>query len=231
MPSATRPTHLSPYAEVALQALAGAGLGHKISLRGALGLQHYCEYRVTRDVDAWWEPTATAAERERVLAVVDEALRRFGSTRVRSWGEVSSLELMVEGKTVFSFQVAIRSAQIEPPTTLPWVDVALDSLPDMVASKMVALVERGAPRDFRDIHTLCQERLITARECWRLWKERQVRAGSDADPRRARLAVETHLSRIALHRPLAAIAEPQQRAAAAQLRNWFAQDFFDAQVA
>jgi hypothetical protein len=230
MPSPTRPTQLSLYAEVALQALADAGLGHKISLGGALGLQHYFEYRVTHDVDAWWEPTATAEERESVLRVVQGAMRRFGSTRLRRWGEVSSLDLIVEGKIVFSFQVAVRSAQIEPTTTLPWVDVALDSLPDLVASKMVALVERGAPRDFRDIHTLCQKERVTARECWRLWRVRQERADSHPDPHRARLAVETHLSRIAQHRPLAAIAEPEQRAAASNLRNWFAQEFLDALV-
>jgi predicted nucleotidyltransferase component of viral defense system len=137
---------------------------------------------------------------------------------------------MVEARVVFSFKVAIRSAQLEPTTTLQWVDVALDSLPDLVASKMVALVERGAPRDFRDIYTLCQEERVSARECWRLWRERQQRAGSDLDPYRARLAIETHLSRIAQHRPLDTIAEPEQRAAAASLRNWFAQEFFDALV-
>jgi hypothetical protein len=230
MPSPTRPTQLSLYAEVALKAVAAAGLGHKISLGGALGLQHYCEYRITRDVDAWWEPTATAEERARVLEVVEEALHRFGSTRLRRWGDVSSLDLTVSGRVVFSFQVAVRSARIEPTTMLPWVDVALDSLPDLVASKMVALVERGAPRDFRDIHTLSQEEQVTARECWRLWRERQELAGSDPDPHRARLAVETHLSRIAQHRPLAAIAEPEQRAAAANLRNWFLHEFLDALV-
>jgi hypothetical protein len=75
-----------------------------------------------------------------------------------------------------------------------------------------------------------QEKLMTAEECWRLWKERQERAGSDADPHRARLAVETHLSRIAQHRPLAGIAEPEERAKAANLRDWFAQEFLDALV-
>jgi hypothetical protein len=94
-----------------------------------------------------------------------------------------------------------------------------------VASKMVALVERGAPRDFRDIYSLCQEELVSASECWRLWRERQQRAGADLDPYRARLAIETHLSRIAQHRPLDTIAEPGQRAAATSLRNWFALEF------
>jgi hypothetical protein len=225
MLSPTRPSQLSPYAEAVLEALAGAALGHKISLGGALGLQHYCEYRVTNDIDAWWEPSATGEERELVLRLVERAMRPFGSTRLRRWGEVSSVEMMIEGKVVFSFQVAVRSAQLEPTTTLPWVDVALDSLPDLVASKMVALVERGAPRDFRDIYSLCQEGLVSARECWRLWRERQQRAGADLDPYRARLAIETHLSRIAQHRPLDTIAEAEQRAAAASLRNWFAQEF------
>jgi predicted nucleotidyltransferase component of viral defense system len=138
---------------------------------------------------------------------------------------------MVAGQVVFSFQVAIRSAQIEPVTTAPWVDISLDSLTDLVASKMVALVERGAPRDFRDIYTLCQRGQVTARECWRLWRERQQLAGSDPDPHRARLAIETHLSRIAQHRPLTDIAEPAQRAAAASLRCWFSQEFLDALMA
>jgi hypothetical protein len=69
---------------------------------------------------------------------------------------------------------------------------------------------------------------VTAKECWQLWKERQHRAGSDADPHRARLAVETHLARIAQHRPLASIDEPEQQAAAANLRSWFTQEFLDA---
>ncbi len=226
----TRPTQLSKYAEATLEALAAEGLGHKLSLGGALGLQHYLEYRFTHDVDAWWEPAATPEERNHVVQVVEAALHPYGSTRLRRWGEVTSLDLRVDGKTVFSFQVASRSAQIEPTTTVPWVNVALDSLPDLIASKMTALVERGAPRDFRDIYTLCAEELVTAEECWRLWRERQERAGSDASPYRARLAVETHLARIAQHRPLARIDEPEQHIAAANLRNWFTQEFLDALV-
>lgn len=229
-PSPTRPSQLSSFAEAVLQALAGAGLGHKISLGGAFGLQHYYEYRITSDIDAWWKPTATGEERDLVLQVVEQAMSRFGSTRLRRWGEVSSVELLVEGEVVFSFQVAVRSAQLEPTTTLPWVDVALDSLADLVASKMVALVERGAPRDFRDIYVLCQEKLVSGSDCWRLWKERQQRAGSDPDSSRARLAVETHLSRIAQHRPLDTISEPAQRAAAESLRSWFSREFFDGLV-
>jgi hypothetical protein len=224
----TRPAHLSELAERTLQALATAGLGHTISVGGALGLLHYLDYRLTHDVDAWWTPAASAEERERVLQVVSEALRESGELRVRRWGEVVSLELRVGGKTVFSFQVADRSAQLEPSGALPWAEVNLDTLPDLVASKMVALVERGAPRDFRDVHAVCRAGLVTPGECWHLWRLRQQRAGSDADAHRARVALQTHLSRIALHRPLDGIPEPDDRAEAAALRAWFTQEFLDA---
>ena len=135
---------------------------------------------------------------------------------------------IVGGKTVFSFQIAERSAQLEPTSTLTWADVSLDSLNDLVASKMVALVERGAPRDFRDIHALCRSGLKTAEDCWNLWRLRQQRAGSDTDAHRARLALATHLSRIAQHRPLDGITDPDQRMESESLRNWFSTEFPDA---
>ena len=123
-----------------------------------------------------------------------------------------------------------QGPQLEPTTVLPWADLALDSLADLVASKMVALVERGAPRDFRDIYTLCQAGLTSAPECWRLWRERQQRAGSDTDRHRARLAVETQLTRIALHRPLASIADPEERAESERVRAWVETELLDALV-
>ncbi|HEV7672147.1 MAG TPA: nucleotidyl transferase AbiEii/AbiGii toxin family protein [Thermoanaerobaculia bacterium] len=231
MPKITRPTSLSEYAEVTLRSVADAGLGQKLSLGGALGLQHYLEYRSTHDVDAWWHTSTSSLEREQVFEAVEEILRPFGPTRRRQWGDVTSLELLLEGKVVFSFQVAERSAQIEPTATLPWLDFAIDSLPDLIASKMVALVERGAPRDFLDIYTLCQREIVTPTECWRLWKERQERAESDASPDRARLAVESHLGRIVRHRPLESIADPDQRRSSETLRSFFGKEFLHALVA
>jgi hypothetical protein len=224
----TRPTHLSEHAEKVLRALASAGLGHAISLGGALGLLHYLDYRSTHDVDAWWAPSAPPEERERVITVVAETLQADGEVRIRRWGEVVSVELIVAGKTIFSFQVAERSAQLEPAAKLPWTEVDLDSLPDLVASKMVALVERGAPRDFRDIDALCHAGLLTAAECWRLWALRQQKAGSDADRHRARLAVSTHLARIEQHRPLEAITDPVQQAEAGRVRAWFTTELLHA---
>jgi len=225
-----RPAHMPDYARACLQALAEAGLGDRISVGGALGLLHYLDYRSTQDVDAWWVQSATTQEQEQVVAVIETALQSFGLVQRRAWGDVTSIELVSGSQTVFSFQIARRSAQLQPSVPAPWADVLLDSFPDLVASKMVALVERGAPRDFRDIHTLCQAGLTTPAHCWRLWQERQQLAGSDIDPARARLAVQTHLARLALHRPLDKITDPAEQAAAERVRAWFGKEFLNALV-
>jgi hypothetical protein len=223
-----RPTHLPDYAQACLQALADHGMGKKISLGGALGLLHYLDYRPTHDVDAWWDASATAEDQRQVIQLLETTLESFGQVKTRAWGDVVSVELLQEGRGVFSFQVARRSAQLQPSAPAPWTNVLLDSFPDLVASKMVALVERGAPRDFRDIHALCQAGMTTPHECWDLWRRRQRLTDSDTESTRARLAIETHLERIAQHRPLARIADSQQRAEAEGVRNWFAEEFLNA---
>lgn len=223
-----RPTHLPDYSEACLQALVVHDLADKISLGGALGLLHYLDYRPTHDVDAWWSMAATADDQKRVIEVIETALRAFGSIKTRSWGDVVSIELQREGKTVFSFEIARRSAQLEASAPAPWTPVLLDSFADLVASKLVALVERGAPRDFRDVYAICHAGLISPRECWQLWRRRQAAAGSDADTERAKLAVETHLARIIQHRREEQIADLQQRTEAEQVRAWFTGDFLDA---
>ncbi len=223
-----RPKHIPEYAEACLQALAASELGENLSLGGAFGLLHYLDYRSTHDVDAWWAPTATAEDRRRVINVLEAALEPFGQVKIRTWGDVVSVELMQAGKTVFSFQIAHRSAQLEPSSLAEWTDVLLDSFPDLLASKMVALVERGAPRDFRDIYALCQAGVTTPQHCWELWRRRQRLARSDTDSNRARLAIETHVTRIVQHRPLVQIEDPEKRMEAQQVRAWFAEEFLDA---
>jgi predicted nucleotidyltransferase component of viral defense system len=103
-----------------------------------------------------------------------KTLSAFGTVRIRSWGDVDSVELQQDGRTVFSFQVARRSAHLEEPISAGWIEVPLDSLADLVSSKMVALVERGAPRDFLDIYTLCQAGLLSVADCWALWRRQQT---------------------------------------------------------
>ena len=225
-----QPSHLSPYARACLDALVKANLADRISLGGGLGLFHYLDYRPTHDVDAWWSESLTEAQKQAVVQALETSLSNFGRVRVRAWGDVVSVELSQDGKIVFSFQIAARTLRLEEPISAGWIDVPLDSLADLVASKMNALVERGMPRDFLDIFTLCQAGLLSMDECWALWLRRQRLAGSDADASRARLAIETHLERIALHRPLEQIVDLGQQEHARRLRDWFLSKFLKVNV-
>jgi len=221
-----RPTQVSEYAQACLDALAASGHGQRLSLGGAFGLAHYFEYRATHDVDAWWVEPVTGEERRQIVQALETALKPFGEVRTRAWGDVVSVELAREKKTVFSFQIARRSVGLRPPTVGLWPGgIGVDSFDDLLASKMVALVERGAPRDFRDIYALCQNNYCSLADCWRVWDNRQQLSGEDADRQRATAAICAHLARLAQARPLAKIADPQERASAAQLRNWFNKEF------
>jgi len=191
-----QPKNVPKYAVLCLKALVDGDLAGMIVLSGGVGLAHYLDFRPTLDIDAWWADEVTADEQHLVTETIENTLKQFGEVRKRAWGDVVSLELLQEGHKTFSFQVARRSAQLLPAIRAPWVDVPLDSFEDIVASKMVALVERGAPRDFRDIYMLCQAGLSTPVECWQLWQRQQELAGSDEDFERARLAIITHLEDI-----------------------------------
>ena len=230
IPAPKRPSHLPEHAEPCLDALNRRALGRTLSLGGAFGLLCYHDYRPTHDIDAWWEDGATREDRDQVVEVVRAALEPFGEVRVRTWGDVVSIELEQDGKKLFSFQVASRSARLRPSVPSPWEGIPLDDFVDLVANKMVALVERGAPRDFRDIYTLCQTGLATPEMCWRLWRERQERSGADVDPERARLAVATHLERIISYRPLEKIESDQERDEAASARTWYEKELLNALV-
>ena len=220
------PKEISPFARACLDALAEGGLGRHLSIGGAFGLAHYHEYRPTHDVDAWWRQSATRENRDAIVAVLGKTLGSFGNVRTRVWGDVVSVELEQSGKTVFSFQIAERSAQLEKPVEGVWPGgLGLDSFDDLIASKMSALVERGAPRDFRDIYSLCEAGLCERARCWRLWEAREQLAHEEADRARARCAISTHLSRLAVARPLNRIADAAQRETASRLRAWFEKEF------
>lgn len=204
-----------------LEALVNENLANLISIGGGFGLFHYLDYRSTHDVNAWWVENVTEQDKKLISQTLEKSLSNFGKVKVRKWGEVVSVELLEENKTIFSFQIASRSVQLESSVSANWVNVSLDSLADLLASKMTALVERGSPRDFLDIFSICQAELVTVSECWSLWRKRQLLTNSDEDTSRACLAIETHLARIATHRPLHKIANASEREQAENLRNWF----------
>ncbi len=215
------PQNLSEYARACMDAVARSGLGAHISIGGAFGLAHYHEYRGTNDIDAWWVEAPPREVKDRLLDAVKLALERFGTVRIRAWGDVASVEVSRDGRVAFSFQVAERTAILGEHVEGLWAGgVRLDSFRDIVASKMAALVNRGAPRDFRDIHELVAAGLLNVTECWELWETRQRAAREEADRRRAALAIRSHLARIESSRPLASIGNPVERAQAGRVRDW-----------
>lgn len=118
---------------------------------------------------------------------------------------------------------------IERSLLAPWPEsLNVDSLYDLIASKMLALIERGAPRDFYDIYTLCKNGSTEISQCWKLWKNRQELANGDTNLKRAKTAILTHLARIVQHRPLHTIQGLDDRQKAEDLRRWFEEEFLNA---
>jgi Nucleotidyl transferase AbiEii toxin, Type IV TA system len=224
-----KPESISPFAEECLLGLSSRGLGTRLSIGGAVGLAYYFEYRPTHDVDAWWEEGSGRKDREEVVQCLKGTLARHGSVRTGSWGDVVSVELVENGRVVFSFPIAHRDARLDPPVSAPWPpNTFLDSFRDLVAAKMTTLVERGAPRDFRDIYAPCHAGVLNPETCWDLWKTRLRTSGSEPSASRARLAIQSHLGRIAVHRPLESVTDSEERAKAEYLRGWFRKEFLDA---
>lgn len=139
----------------------------------------------------------------------------------RSFGDTASFELLREGKRVFSFQIAVRSVELEPPTDSPWPPILIETLADNIGAKMNALVDRGAPRDFADIRRITDAGLATIEQCWsfRAQKNHLQAAGP------AREKVRLHLTALQARRPLETIADIGERSRAAATRHWFATEF------
>jgi len=96
----------------------------------------------------------------------------------------------------------------------------IETLDDNIASKMMALVARGAPRDFVDITEIVDARLVSAARCWELWAEKKP--GIELED--ARVRVQTHLARIEARMPIERL-PVERREAAAELRAWYRDDF------
>jgi predicted nucleotidyltransferase component of viral defense system len=93
----------------------------------------------------------------------------------------------------------------------------IETFADNVASKMNALVQRGAPRDFTDIWQLVTTGHLTPTQCWELWSRKNPDLNSDD----AQAEAGRHLHEIELRRPLDTLTNPLQREQARQTRDWF----------
>ncbi|MBV8067517.1 MAG: nucleotidyl transferase AbiEii/AbiGii toxin family protein [Candidatus Eremiobacteraeota bacterium] len=206
------PASLDPLAREILEQLRGDARVANVVLGGGIALAHYVEYRPTRDIDAWWGTARMEEARVAIASAVKAVAERHGlGVRQRSWGETLSYEIMdmQENRVVFAFQIAPRDIQLEEPRPSEWSPLLLETLTDNLGSKMNALVDRGAPRDFLDIYELMARGLYTPQDCWSIWQ----RKNPDADGRAARNKVLHNLLSIEARTPLDSVSAAERQTA------------------
>jgi len=219
----TRPAHPDPFAASFLERLGDSPESEQFVLGGYFALKHYLDYRDSADVDAWWrtrlDPGALNAAREAFAATAAQ----FGYTvRERTWGETVSIEAFDGELKVFSFQVAVRSVELDSPVPSPWGHIPIETLDDNVGAKMNALVARGAPRDFVDVKAVVDAGLLTVERCWELW----LAKNPGREPDEACLAVQNRLAGIVARTPVERL-PPERRREAEALRAWYRDVFTD----
>lgn len=216
------PKNLNPLARELLESLAGHSEAAEIILGGGVALSHYLEYRDTVDVDAWWRTDPAAAVLVLVERCMTELAARHGFTyRRRTWGETESLEVLRGTQKTFSFQISKRTLSLDEPIPAEWPPLWIETLRDNVGSKMTALVQRGAPRDFLDIHQLVHQSIISIADCWHLWGLKNPGVPEDE----ARRKVCARLEMIEAARPLATIQPASARENAENVRSWYRTTF------
>jgi len=217
-PQPKPPTTLHPLSRELLESLAGHPEAADIVIGGGVALSHYLEYRDTVDLDAWWR----AEPRADVLAFLETTMREIAvrhglGFRRRSWGETESLELLRGTVKQYSFQISRRTLALDDTTCSIWQPVRIETLRDNVASKMTALVQRGAPRDFLDIYHLCTRNVTTAADCWAAFMAKNPGIPINE----AKQKILARLAMIESTRPLETIQPVEARDHAAQVRDWY----------
>jgi predicted nucleotidyltransferase component of viral defense system len=222
------PTDVDPLASELLKRLRRHPEARFLVLGGHFALKCYLDYRPTHDLDGWWSRGLSSSERHDARSVIrqvaTEVANEHGLSIVeRSWGDTEALDFQRptpnSPQTVFSVQIAERTVELDPPITSPWPPIPIETLRDNLASKMNALVARGAPRDFRDVYEVVRADLATITECWELWQAKNADLRVDL----AKAQVVKHLESIALRRPLGQLGD-RERAEAQALRQWVLND-------
>jgi len=217
-----KPATLDPIASEILVALALEPAATEIVLGGYFALKHYLDYRETHDIDAWWRTRASVAGLAAIhSAVTKVAEARSLECRQRSFGDTQSFELLKDGVKIFSFQIAVRSVELEPPVASPWAPILIETLSDNVGAKMNALVNRGSPRDFSDIARVVEAGLASEKDCWNWWQKKNPAQSVNEGKQKALLLLQA----LELRRPLEKIPDGEERQRAEALRRWFKAEF------
>jgi hypothetical protein len=225
-----KPSTIDPLALEVLEKLrAHPNEAQNIVLGGYFALKHYIDYRSTADIDGWWKREITPGEREatieRLRSIVAEVAEHNGLTfkeRHRSTSEVLSFDFSQDNRPRFSIQVAPRSIEIAQPLTdrSPWAPIPIETFEDNIASKMNALVERGAPRDFQDIRAVVMSKLLSIDDAWALWQAKNPTLTTTE----GKIQVLKHIESIECRRPIEAVPEGERQQVKAA-RNWIRDAF------
>ena len=219
-----RPSTLPDMVDDALEAISREPWASRIILGGGIALKHYDDFRSTHDIDAWWLGFPDEDIRRLLRDAIAKVAKAHGySLDHRRFGATDSFEYCnaVTGKREFSFQIAVRDVELDEPLPSPWPPLRIETLRDNIGAKMNALVNRGAPRDFIDIHRVVTDGLLSVADCWGFWRTKNP-GGKVEDAKRQILAF---LVRIETRRPLESIPDGSERLAAARVRDWFRSDF------
>jgi hypothetical protein len=219
----SKPPNLSVWCRNLLEWLQTHPEAAEIVIGGGVALSHYCPHRPTFDFDAWWKASPSPQTVELAREAMGALAAAQGATfEERQWGDVLSFDVKEpRGQKVFSFQIARRDRYLEAPLPSPWGLILIESFLDNVAAKMVALVDRTAPRDLVDLYEVVTRGLIGLEDCWDLY----LRKRPDADLEAAKQQVLERLEQIEARRPLESIANPEGRAYAQAIRTWYHEHF------
>ncbi len=219
-----RPSNVEPLTARVLNRLAEhPAEARSMILGGGFAMNHYLAPRMTFDVDTWWTKDSTNDDRKAALEVLREILPEvadeFGmafSERANASHEMISLELR-DAERTFSYQIAPHTIELDSPFVdeSPWAPIPIETLRDNVASKVNALVARGAPRDFSDIHRVIDDGVMSVEEVWDLWSKKNP----DQDVELAKAQVVKRIESIELRRPLERLPE-EHREQVASDRGW-----------
>ena len=221
--TAVKPTTLPEIAEELLTSLAKQPLSTEIVLGGGIALKHYADFRPTQDIDAWWRMDFNPEAVGQFAIAVQDVGERHGFTLLhRRFGVTDSLELRSDesGQTEFSFQIVVRDVHLDEPRESPWHPLLIETLRENIGSKMNALVNRGAPRDFIDIFEIVNRKFLTVQACWNLWRAKNPNGNIS----QAQADVVTSLLRIEQRRPLDQMPQ-SERIQAMLVRDWFKSEF------
>lgn len=218
------PTNIDPLGVELLNALSRSEALGCVILGGGLALQHYHQFRRSHDIDAWWSDAPSQEAKAAIQGAVEAVARAHGyATRCREWGETVSFEIVnpqSKSERLFSFQIALRDIAIDPPLESAWRPLLIETLRDNIGSKMNALVNRGAPRDFSDIYELIDAGICSAEECWELWSLKNP----GADIGEAKDKALHKIAEIEARMPLAAFAQ-EERPRVIERRSFFKNEF------